>query len=34
VAHALARAATSSASPAIYFDIPTCIETILINEML
>jgi len=34
VAHALAREATSLASPAIYYDIPTCIETILINEML
>jgi len=34
VAHALAREATSLASPAVYYDIPTCIETILINEML
>jgi len=34
VAHALAREATSLASPAVYFDIPTCIETIIINEML
>jgi len=34
VAHALARAATSLASPAVYFDIPNCIETLIINEML
>jgi len=34
VAHALARETTSLASPAIYYDIPTCIEIILINEML
>jgi hypothetical protein len=34
VAHALAREATSLASPAVYFDIPNCIETLIINEML
>ncbi|AES77668.1 glycosyltransferase family 28 protein [Medicago truncatula] len=34
VAHALAREATSLASPAVYFDIPDCIETLIINEML
>jgi len=34
VAHALAREATSLASPAVYYDIHTCIETIIINEML
>ena len=34
VAHALAREATSLASPAVYFDIPECIETLIINEML
>ena len=34
VAHTLAREATHSTSPAIYYDIPTCIETIIINEML
>ena len=34
VAHALAREATSLVSPAVYYDILTCIETILINEML
>jgi ribonuclease HI len=33
-AHALAREATSLASPNIYYDIPFCIETIIINEML
>jgi ribonuclease HI len=33
-AHALAREATSLASPHIYYDIPFCIETIIINEML
>jgi ribonuclease HI len=33
-AHALAREATSLASPIIYYDIPHCIETIIINEML
>ena len=34
VVHALAREATSLASPAVYFDIPNCIETLIINEML
>jgi len=34
VAHILAREATRSASPAIYYDIPACIETIIINDML
>jgi len=34
VAHALAREATSLAIPAVYFDIPNCIETLIINEML
>jgi len=34
VAHALAREATSLASPAIYYDTPTCIEPLIINEML
>lgn len=33
-AHALAREATSLASPMIYYVIPHCIETIIINEML
>jgi ribonuclease HI len=33
-AHALAREATSLASPTIYYVIPHCIETIIINEML
>jgi len=32
--HALAREAVSLASPAIYYVIPSCIETIIINEML
>jgi ribonuclease HI len=34
VAHALAREAMSLASPAIYFEIPNCIETLIINEIL
>ena len=34
VAHALARETTLSASPTIYFEIPYCIETPLINNML
>jgi len=34
VAHSLAREAMSLASPAIYYAIPTCIETLIINEML
>ncbi|XP_024634710.1 uncharacterized protein [Medicago truncatula] len=34
VAHALAREATSLASPAVYYDIPNCIESLMINEML
>jgi len=34
VAHVLAREATLLASPAVYFEIPSCIETIIINEML
>ena len=34
VAHALAREATSLASTAVYFEIPNCIETLIINEML
>jgi len=33
-AHALAREATSLATPNIYYDIPHCIESIIINEML
>jgi ribonuclease HI len=33
-AHALAREAMLLASPAVYFEIPNCIETIIINEML
>jgi len=33
-AHALARDATSLASPNIYYDIPNCIISIIINEML
>jgi len=32
--HALAREATSLASPTIYYAIPHCIKTIIINEML
>jgi len=34
IAHALAREATLLASPAIYYNISTCIETLIINEML
>jgi len=34
VAHALAKEAMSLASPAVYFEIPNCIETLIINEML
>jgi len=34
VAHALAREVMSLASPAVYFEIPNCIETLIINEML
>jgi len=34
VAHAVAREATSLASPTIYYVIPQCIETIIINEMI
>jgi len=34
VAHALGREAMSLASPAVYFEIPICIETLIINEML
>jgi len=34
VAHARAREAMSLASPAVYFEIPNCIETLIINEML
>jgi hypothetical protein len=34
VAHTLAREATCSTSSAVYYEIPTCIETIIINEML
>jgi hypothetical protein len=34
VTHALAKEASSLASPAVYFDIPDCIETLIINEML
>jgi len=34
VAHALAREAMSFASPAVYFELPNCIETLIINEML
>jgi len=34
VAHALAREATFLASPAVYYDIPNCIETLIINETL
>jgi len=33
-AHALAREAMSLASPTVYFEIPNCIETLIINEML
>jgi len=33
-AHALAREATSLTSPIIYYAIPYCIESIIINEML
>jgi hypothetical protein len=32
-AHALAGESTFLASPIIYYHIPTCIETIIINEM-
>jgi len=34
VAHTLAREATLLASPAVYYDIPNCIESSIINEML
>jgi hypothetical protein len=34
VAHALAREATLLGSPAVYFEIPSFIETLIINEML
>jgi len=34
VAHAPAREAMYLASPAVYFEIPNCIETLIINEML
>lgn len=34
VAHALAREPTLLASSAVYFEIPNCIKTIIINEML
>lgn len=34
VAHALAREATSLAGPTVYFDIPDCIDSLIINEML
>ena len=34
VAHVLAGEATLLASPAIYFHIPKCIESLIINEML
>jgi hypothetical protein len=34
VAHSLAREAPLLSSPVIYYDIPSCIETIIINEML
>jgi ribonuclease HI len=34
VAHALARETTLLASPAVYYDIPNCIETLITNEML
>jgi len=33
-AHALAREVTSLVSPFTYYVIPSCIETIIINEML
>jgi len=33
-AHALPREATLLASPAVYFEIPNCIEPMIINEML
>jgi len=34
VAHALARDTTLLASPVVYYDIPNCIESLIINEML
>lgn len=34
VAHALAREAMLLASPVIYYYIPNCIESLIINEML
>jgi len=34
VVHAPAREAMSLASPAVYFKMPTYIETLIINEML
>ena len=34
VAHALARDATLLASHAVYYEIPNCIESLIINEML
>ncbi|KEH37989.1 hypothetical protein MTR_2g055490 [Medicago truncatula] len=34
IAHALARDTLLLTSPAVYYDIPDCIETLIINEML
>ncbi|AES70940.1 hypothetical protein MTR_3g065120 [Medicago truncatula] len=34
VAHALSREVTLLASPVVYFNLPECIETLIINEML
>jgi len=34
VAHALAREATFIASPVVYYNIPNCIETLIINQMI
>jgi len=34
VAHVLAEEATLLASPVVYFHIPDCIESLIINEML
>jgi hypothetical protein len=34
VTHTLAQEAMCSASSAVYYEIPICIETIIINEML
>lgn len=34
VAHALAEKVTFLASPVVYFNIPSCIETLIINKII